>query len=65
MHLYPTFVALGCTSSSDLLALASETEMGRATRKVLLDLVQEESGGGSRWERVVLEEGLRAVGSRP
>lgn len=57
--LYPHFDQLGCTSSVDLVALASEEGL----RRKLLDMVdrqlKEVQGVGlSWWERLVLEEGI-------
>ena len=80
-HLTPIFASLGCSTSADLLALASPTTAGQRARTIMLDVVSREVGqqkqkragadavsaesaveqeGLSRWERIVLEEELRA-----
>lgn len=60
LRLLPAFDALGCTSPADLVALADDSAVGRKARKALLDGVAAEVSV-SRWERMVLEEGLRVV----
>lgn len=73
-HLTPIFASFGCTTPADLLALASPTEAGVRARSLMLDLVSKkvaqqkssarrtgmEEQGLSTWERIVLEEELRA-----
>lgn len=63
--LYPTFARLGCTSSKDMLALASPTAIGVRCRDAFLELLDDEfikvAGTGlSSWHRIVLLEGLKA-----
>lgn len=61
-HLHETFTSLGCSSSTDLIALSSNTPMGVRCREAMLDAVEKSySGGLSKWERIVLIEGLRSV----
>lgn len=56
---------MGCITGVDLLALADDSEVGKGSRKLLLDLVGEENQEGmSRWQRVMLEEGLKSVKKR-
>lgn len=65
--LYPILVKLGCTTPLDLLGLADQSILGSQTRAKFWQVVgreidkEGEGGGLTGWQRVVLEEGLKAV----
>ncbi|KAM0793257.1 hypothetical protein ACM66B_000719 [Microbotryomycetes sp. NB124-2] len=60
-HLVPSFTALGLSTPTDLIALASDTEAGRNARKIILDQVDQQSDKGlTVWQRVVFEEQLKS-----
>lgn len=71
-HLYPAFETIGCTTALDLVALAARTKMGERLRSALFDEVagevragdKESPRGLSRWDRMMLEEGLRELADR-
>lgn len=78
-HLCAAFEEVGCTSAVDLHALAARTKLGERLRASLLDAVASDSGSQpaasgtlasgspkrmSRWDRIMLEEGLRELGER-
>ncbi|KAK4058025.1 hypothetical protein OIO90_000764 [Microbotryomycetes sp. JL221] len=61
-HVIPTFNSLGLSSSTDLLALASDTVAGHNARKAILDQVSRMNQTGlSVWQRVVFEEELKVA----
>ena len=79
LHLLPAFEGLGCTTALDLQALAARTKLGERLRASLLDAVacdpstQPATPGTpagippkrmSRWDRIMLEEGLRELGEQ-
>ncbi|KAM0755566.1 hypothetical protein T439DRAFT_344678 [Meredithblackwellia eburnea MCA 4105] len=61
-RLHPAFVQIGCTTTSNLMAIADDSIVGRKIRRNLFDLLEQEADGGlSRFERLVLEQGLAVV----
>lgn len=54
------FEAIGCTTGTDLVGLADQGEMGSNIRRAVLDEL-EQSASLTKFERIVLEQGLKSV----